>query len=128
MSLGLSLRANLIQMDVRESDLSADELRAMLSAYRRRKRFHRMSDGRIAALGEGDVAALGDMMRDLGVSADELLDGGAELPTYQAFYLDREYGDAVRNAPSKITFAAWTVRASLWRRPHLSRVRCGPTR
>ncbi len=96
-SVGLSLRANLIQMDVRESDLSADELRAMLSAYRRRKRFHRMSDGRIAALGEGDVAALGDMMRDLGVSADELLDGGAELPTYQAFYLDREYGDAVRD-------------------------------
>lgn len=96
-SLGLSLRANLIQMDVRESDLSADELRAMLSAYRRRKRFHRMSDGRIAALGEGDVAALGDMMRDLGVSADELLEGGAELPTYQAFYLDREYGDAVRD-------------------------------
>lgn len=96
-SLGLSLRANLIQTDVRESDLSADELRAMLSAYRRRKRFHRMSDGRIAALGEGDVAALGDMMRDLGVSADELLDGGAELPTYQAFYLDREYGDAVRD-------------------------------
>ena len=96
-SLGLSLRANLIQMDVRESDLSADELRAMLSAYRRRKRFHRLSDGRIAALGEGDVAALGDMMRDLGVSADALLDGGAELPTYQAFYLDREYGDAVRD-------------------------------
>lgn len=96
-SLGLSLRANLIQMDVRESDLSADELRAMLSAYRRRKRFHRMSDGRIAALGEGDVAALGDMMRDLGVSANALLEGGAELPTYQAFYLDREYGDAVRD-------------------------------
>ncbi len=96
-SLGLSLRANLIQMDVRESDLSADELRAMLSAYRRRKRFHRLSDGRIAALGEGDVAVLGDMMRDLGVSADALLDGSAELPTYQAFYLDREYGDAVRD-------------------------------
>lgn len=96
-SLGLSLRANLIQMDVRESDLSADELRAMLSAYRRRKRFHRMSDGRIAALGDGDVAALGDMMRDLGVSADTLLAGGVELPTYQAFYLDREYGDAVRD-------------------------------
>ena len=96
-SLGLSLRANLIQMDVRESDLSADELRAMLSAYRRRKRFHRMSDGRIAALGEGDVAALGDMMRDLGVSADALLEGGAELPTYQAFYLDRDFGDAVRD-------------------------------
>lgn len=96
-SLGLSLRANLIQMDVRESDLSADELRAMLSAYRRRRRFHRLSDGRIAALGEGDVAVLGDMMRDLGVSADALLGGGAELPTYQAFYLDREYGDAVRD-------------------------------
>lgn len=96
-SLGLSLRANLIQMDVRESDLSADELRAMLSAYRRRKRFDRLSDGRIAALGDGDVAALGDMMRDLGVSADMLLAGGVELPTYQAFYLDREYGDAVRD-------------------------------
>lgn len=96
--LGLSLAANLIQMDVRESDLSRDELAAMLSAYRRRKRFHRMSDGRIAALGAGDVAQLANMVRDLGVSADALLEEGAEVPTYQAFYLDREYASAVRDA------------------------------
>lgn len=95
--LGLSLAANLIQMDVRESDLSRDELAAMLASYRQRKRFHRMSDGRIAALGAGDVARLADMVRDLGVSAAELLEDGAEVPTYQAFYLDREYGDAVRD-------------------------------
>lgn len=95
--LGLSLAANLIQMDVRESDLSRDELAAMLTAYRRRKRFHRMSDGRIAALEAGDVAKLAEMTRDLGVSVDELLGGGAEVPTYQAFYLDREYADAVRD-------------------------------
>ncbi|MEC4183983.1 SNF2-related protein [Adlercreutzia sp. R21] len=95
--LGLSLAANLIQMDVRESDLSRDDLAAMLAAYRRRKRFHRMSDGRIAALTAGDVAKLAEMTRDLGVSVDELLDGGAEVPTYQAFYLDREYADAVRD-------------------------------
>ncbi|MEC4176131.1 SNF2-related protein [Adlercreutzia sp. R7] len=95
--LGLSLAANLIQMDVRESDLSRDELAAMLGAYRRRKRFHRMSDGRIAALEAGDVAKLAEMTRDLGVSVDDLLDGGAEVPTYQAFYLDREYADAVRD-------------------------------
>ena len=96
--LGLSLAANLIQMDVRESDVSRDELAAMFSSLRRRKRFHRMSDGRIVALSEGDVAHLGEMMRDLGVSADELLDGTAQIPTYQAFYLDREYADAVRDA------------------------------
>lgn len=95
--LGLSLAANLIQMDVRESDLSRDDLAAMLMAYRRRKRFHRMSDGRIAALAAGDVAKLAEMTRDLGVSVDELLSGGAEVPTYQAFYLDREYADAVRD-------------------------------
>ena len=96
--IGLSLRANLIQMDVRESDVSRDELAAMFSSLRRRKRFHRMSDGRIVALAEGDVAHLGEMVRDLGVSADELLDGTAQIPTYQAFYLDREYADAVRDA------------------------------
>lgn len=96
--LGLSLAANLIQMDVRESDVSRDELAAMFSSLRRRKRFHRMSDGRIVALSEGDIARLGEMMRDLGVSADELLDGSAQIPTYQAFYLDREYADAVRDA------------------------------
>ena len=95
--IGLSLAANLIQMDVRESDLSRDELTAMLGSYRRRKRFHRLSDGRIAALGAGDVAHLAAMVRDLGVSVDDLLADGAEVPTYQAFYLDREYGDAVRD-------------------------------
>ena len=96
--LGLSLVANLIQMDVRDSDVSRDELAAMFSSLRRRKRFHRMSDGRIVALTEGDVAHLGEMMRDLGVSADDLLNGSAQIPTYQAFYLDREYADAVRDA------------------------------
>ncbi len=96
--LGLSLVANLIQMDVRDSDVSRDELAAMFSSLRRRKRFHRMSDGRIVALAEGDVAHLGEMMRDLGVSADDLLNGSAQIPTYQAFYLDREYADAVRDA------------------------------
>ncbi len=127
-SLGLSLRANLIQMDVRESDLRRRAERAMLSAYRRRRRFHRLSDGRIAALGEGDVAVLGDMMRDLGVSADALLDGGAELPTYQAFYLDREYGDAVRDRAFEDYRVVWTGRPRWRRRPLPLRVRCGPTR
>lgn len=43
------------------------------------------------------------------MSADELLDGGAELPDLQAFYLDREYGDAVRDRAFEDYLRCWTV-------------------
>ena len=95
--VGLSLAGNLIDMDVHSTDVSKEELAALLAAYQKRKRFHRLKDGTLASLADMDLAHLERMARDLGLRPQDLASGSVELPTYAAFFLDREYAEAVRD-------------------------------
>lgn len=95
--IGLSLAGGLIDMDVHSTDVSQDELAALLSAYQKHKRFHRLKDGALASLADMDLQHLERMAQDLGIKARDLASGSIELPTYAAFFLDREYAEAVRD-------------------------------
>lgn len=97
-SMGLSLAGNLINLDVSATDLDAGELASLLSSYRKRKRFHRLRDGAYLDLADHDLGELERLADDLGISTRELVGGHVELPTYRAFYLDREFADAKRDA------------------------------
>lgn len=96
LSLGLSLAGNLIAMDVSVDDVSADELAALLTSYRRHRRFHRLRSGAFIDLNASDVAELARLGADLGIEDGQWAAGTVELPTYQAFYLDNELKDAYR--------------------------------
>ena len=96
LSLGLSLAGNLIAMDVSVDDVSADELAALLSFYRRHRRFHRLRSGAFIDMNASDVAELARLGADLGIEDGQWAAGTVELPTYQAFYLDNELKDAYR--------------------------------
>ncbi len=95
--IGLSLAGDLIDMDVHSTDVSKDELAALLSAYQKRRKFHRLKDGSLAALADMDLAHLERMAQDLGIRPRDLAEGTVQLPTYAAFFLDREYAEAVRD-------------------------------
>lgn len=95
--VGLSLAGGLIDLDVHATDMAADELAALLAAYQKRKRFHRLKDGALASLADMDLEHLERMARDLGIRPQDLASGSVELPTYAAFFLDREYAEAVRD-------------------------------
>uniref|UniRef100_UPI00198199AD DEAD/DEAH box helicase n=1 Tax=Adlercreutzia sp. ZJ242 TaxID=2709409 RepID=UPI00198199AD len=97
-SMGLSIAGNLINLDVSATDLDAGELAALLASYRRRKRFHRLRSGAFLDMRDHDLSELERLVDDLGISAAELAGGHVELPTYRAFYLDREFSEARRDA------------------------------
>ena len=89
-TMGVSLSGNLINLVVDAGDLPASELSALLSSYRRRKRYHRLRSGAFIDLKEADLSQLDRLAGDLGLTARELASGQALLPAYRAFYLNEE--------------------------------------
>ena len=89
-TMGVSLSGNLINLVVDAGDLPASELSALLSSYRRRKRYHRLRSGAFIDLKEADLSQLDRLAGDLGLTARELTSGQALLPAYRAFYLNEE--------------------------------------
>ncbi len=90
LTMGVSLSGNLINLDVQADDLGADELAAMLSAYRKKKRYHKLRGGAFVDLADYDLSQLDRLASDLGFSVKDLASGTIELPSYRAFYLDEE--------------------------------------
>ncbi len=95
--IGLSISGNLINLDVQPTDVSKDELARVLASYQKHRRFHKLKSGAIMSLESVDVAELDRMMQDLGITSADLCKDTIELPTYSAFYLDREYAEAMRD-------------------------------
>lgn len=95
--IGLSLAGNLIDLDVSATDLSPEELAGLLGSYRRRRRYHRLNTGAFLDIAEYDLSELEKLVDDLGISSRDLASGSIEIPTYRAFYLDREFSEARRD-------------------------------
>ncbi len=94
---GISLAGDLIQLDVSSEDLEAGELAEVLGSYQAKKRFHRLRSGAFLNLEQAELTRLATLMDDLGLKATDLADDRLELPTYRAFYLDREFSEAKRD-------------------------------
>lgn len=88
-----SVSGHLINLDVSATDLPLADLHALLSSYRKKKRFHRLSDGSFVDLRDLDLDEVALVADELGLSAKELAAGHAELPSYKAFLLDTLVGD-----------------------------------
>lgn len=86
--VGVSLHAGLIDLSVLADDLPQDELYALLASVRRQRRYHRLRDGSFVDVGVPGLSDAADVVDELGLSAEQLAQGHAELPVYKAFLLD----------------------------------------
>lgn len=89
-TMGVSLAGGLIDLTVSATDLPASELAALLSSYRKRRRFHKLRSGAFIDLQQAELAQLDRITADLGITSRELASGHVELPAYRAFYLNEE--------------------------------------
>ena len=97
-SIGISFKANLINLTVSADDLPRGELVALLNSYRRRKRYHRLKDGSFVDLANADLAEADDLLVDLDLMPEDLRDGSAVLPAYRALQLDDLVADEQKDA------------------------------
>lgn len=97
-SVGISFKANLINLTVSADDLPRGELVALLNSYRRRKRYHRLKDGSFVDLANADLAEADELLVDLDLMPEDLRDGSAVLPAYRALQLDDLVADEQKDA------------------------------
>ena len=87
--VGVSVESGLLDISVLSKDIPPRELLDVLDSYRRKKTFHRLKNGDFLNLsGDDQFASLDAMMKELNLSAEEVIRGHIELPLFRALYLD----------------------------------------
>ncbi|MDD6551939.1 MAG: DEAD/DEAH box helicase [Lachnospiraceae bacterium] len=90
LSVGVSVKSDLLSLNVLSSDIPMDELADVLTSYRAKRKYHRLKNGDFLSFEDNDsVAALEDMMEDLHLSVKEFTDGKMDVPAYRALYLNK---------------------------------------
>lgn len=85
----ISLVEDLLEISFDTTDLDWDELKGILEAFRKRKKFFRLKDGAILPLDEyPDLNELADLADRMDLSPNDLDQGTIRLPKYRGFYLD----------------------------------------
>ena len=104
--VGVSLVGNLINMKTQVSDLPPEELSALLESYRKRKHYHRLSDGSLLSLAGTAGADMGldqleTLYTGLNLTEKQLMAQDLDLPLYQAFLLDAELEEQSKDTSFK---------------------------
>lgn len=96
--MGVSVKSNLVSLTLQTTGVAPGELHALLASYRLKKRYHRLRDGSILDLSQLDLDKVSQVADELGLSADQLDAGRANIPSYKAFLLDNIMDDQQKDA------------------------------
>ncbi len=83
--VGVRLKSDLLQLDLSAEEYTAEQLREILSAYKSKKSYVRLTDGSFVDLMDPSIAALSDVAEVARQTGDRLM-----LPLYYAPYVDSE--------------------------------------
>lgn len=89
-SVGVSLKENLLELTLDSPGMPLSELVEILSAYQRKRKFFRLKNGDFLSMEEDGLAVLSRIQEGVGISAGEWETGSVILPKYRALYLDSE--------------------------------------
>ena len=88
-ALGLSVSGGLLTLDFDTGGFPPEELESLYQSLLKRKRYHRLKDGRYLPLdGSSSFETLAEMTHMLQLSNKELAKGQVRLPAFRAPYLD----------------------------------------
>lgn len=87
---GVSLESGLLNLSLRTKDMTEEELLELLSSYRKKKRWHRLSSGDFIDLRDTEAfSEMENLSSALDLSLEDLVRGRGSMPQYRALYLDR---------------------------------------
>lgn len=89
MSVGVSIRSGLLNLDIVTEDLPTEELLDILNSYRSKKKYHRLKNGDFVDFSDNSYEMLDEMMNSLHLSMKDFLKGNIMLPMYRTLYLDK---------------------------------------
>jgi len=86
--MGLRLSGNLLNVSLEDSGYDLGELLEALEAYRAKKKYFRLKDGRFLEMDNEAIAATAKLMDSLDISKKDIDGENLTLPAYKALYVD----------------------------------------
>lgn len=87
-TVGVKVESDLLKLEVDCEDIPRDELRALLSSYRKKMRFHRLKNGKFVALEASSFDTVSELAEGLQMTGAQLMTGTIEAPVNRALYVD----------------------------------------
>ena len=87
-SVGVSVSDGMLVLDLDTGEFPAAELEALYQSLLKRKKYHRLKDGRFLSLDGGSYETLAEMAHMLQLSGKDLEKGQLKVPAFRGLYLD----------------------------------------
>lgn len=88
MSVGVSLRGDLLELDIDSGELTEREIIEILEKYKVKKKFHRLKNGNFINLDNSGFSTLLELTQGLKLTPSELKKDKVSVPKYRALYLE----------------------------------------
>ncbi len=98
-TVGVAISRGLLDIRFETERLPMEEIEAILSGYRRKRKFFRLADGTFLRLEDSGLSAAAELAEGLDLKGSQLAEGHFTVPGYRSFYLDqilREHGGDVQ--------------------------------
>ncbi|AMC93082.1 hypothetical protein AOC36_03540 [Erysipelothrix larvae] len=86
--LGITFSNDLLGIDLEHDIIPKDEIKDVLNAYKRKKKFYRLKNGELVALLDEDLHDAQELLEKTGNSANDLEEGNVHVNPYRVFMLD----------------------------------------
>ena len=86
-AVGIRPKGNLLELSISDANYSPEELIALLGAYRKGVKYHRLKDGSFARIDQS-VAELNELSENLNLKDRDFLKEHIDVPKYRMLYLD----------------------------------------
>lgn len=93
-SVGVKVENNLLEIDINSIDIPTNELSDVLKAYRKKKKFHRLKNGKLLYLDSDDLQEMDSLLIDYNIHSDQIKNGTITMNAYRSFAIDGSLQDA----------------------------------
>lgn len=87
-NVGISVSDGMLVLDLDTGEFPPEELEALYQSLLKRRKYHRLQDGRFLTLKGGSYEKLAEMAHILQLSPKELEKGSLKIPAFRGLYLD----------------------------------------
>ncbi|MEG0276622.1 MAG: DEAD/DEAH box helicase [Coprobacillus sp.] len=100
LQVGVSVSHGLLEVNIDSIDVQRDELYDILKAYKKKRKFYKLKNGKVIALENKELRELDELTSSLQLKSQDLVNGHIEVPTYRLFELEQ-----MMNKDSKIVYS-----------------------
>ncbi len=94
LQVGINIKEDLLNVELNSLDINKKDILEVLKSYRRKKKYHRLTNGVLLSLQSQELEELDQLLDKLNFNANDFKEASLSLPTYRAFALNEALEDS----------------------------------